>query len=199
MIRVRIGFSSPFARKCRIAAAHLQLLDRVSFVDAPFDESDAMRRRNPLNKIPVAILEDGSVLYDSRVILEYFDHLAGGNCIIPHDPAQRFPTLRLQALADGIMDAAVLIIYETRYRQPQERGQQWIDHQTLKMDRALDELERDPPGFSVDVGTITLACALGFLDLRYKGLWREAHPHMVAWLDTFAAQVPAFEATRAPG
>ena len=197
MIRVRISAASPFARKCRIAVAHLDLLDRVTFIDAQDDPADAVRRTNPLAKVPVAILEDGSALYDSPVILEYFDFLAGGGRIIPADPAQRFPALRRQALADGIMDAAILIGYEARYREPHQYVQRWLDHQQEKVERGLNEASHDMPGESVDVGSIALACALGFLDLRAEGRWRAGHGPLATWLDDFAARVPAFEATRA--
>jgi glutathione S-transferase len=197
MIRIRISAASPFARKCRIAAAHCNLLDRVSFIDAQDDPADAMRRTNPLAKVPVALLEDGSSLYDSPVILEYLDHLAGGGRILPTDPARRFPALRRQALADGIMDAAILIGYEARYREPHQYSTRWLDHQRTKVERGLQEASADLPDQSVDVGSITLACALGFLDLRHEGAWRATHGALAGWLAGFAARVPSFEATRA--
>lgn len=197
MIRVRIVPASPFARKCRIAAAHLGLCERVVFVDAPDDPDDALRRNNPLNKIPIALLEDGTSLFDSRVILEYFDHLAGGGKIIPADPAIRFPALRTQALADGILDAAILLAYESRFREPHQHSEKWTDMQRGKIDTAIDAAETAPPGAEVNVGSIALACALGFLDLRHGGEWRQGHHRLVAFLDSFAARVPAFEATRA--
>ena len=199
MIHIRIVPASPFARKCRIAAAHLGLSGRVAFVDARDDPDDAMRGNNPLGKVPVAILDDGEVLYDSRVILEYLDHLAGGGRIIPADPAARFRALTGQALADGIMDAAVLVGYEARFREPHERSPGWLARQRKKIDAALDEAGRKAGarGGEVDVGAIALACALGFLDLRHGGAWREGRPRLVAFLDDFAARVPAFDATRA--
>ena len=197
MIYVRMVPASPFVRKCRIAAAHLGLGDRVTFVDAHDDKDDALRRNNPLNKIPVALLEDGSALFDSVVILEYFDHLAGGGKIIPKETGARFRVLTLEALADGLMDATILLGYESRYREPHQHSQRWLDHQQAKIDGALAHLESAPPSGDVDAGTITLACALGFLDLRHGGAWRAKHPGLVAWLDAFAAKVPAFEATRA--
>ncbi len=197
MISVRMVPASPFARKCRIAVAHLGLSNRVEFIDAPDDANNALRQRNPLNKIPVALLEDGTTLFDSRVILEFLDHLAGGDRIIPWDSRQRFRVLATQATADGVMDAAVLLGYENRFREPHERSPKWIDMQRGKIDRALDGMEAAPPEGAIDVGSIALACALGFLDLRHGGAWRERHPRLVAFLDEFSARVPAFEATRA--
>ncbi len=189
--------ASPFARKCRIAAAHLGLGDRVIFVDGEDDPANELRATNPLNKIPVALLDDGTTLFDSRVILEYFDHLAGGDAIIPIDPARRFRALTWQALADGILDAAILIGYEARYRAPHERSTKWLAMQGDKIGRALDVAEKRELPEAIDVGSIALACALGFLDLRHGGAWRENHPRLVGFLDAFARNAPAFEATRA--
>jgi glutathione S-transferase len=197
MILVRMVPASPFVRKCRIAAAHLGLSDRVRFVDAHEDADDRLRKNNPLNKIPVALLEDGTAIFDSVVILEYFDHLAGGGKIIPSEPVARFRTLTLQALADGLMDATILLGYEARYREPHQYSQRWLDHQQGKIDGALAFLESAPPQGAIDAGQISLACALGFLDLRHGGAWRAGHPKIVAWLDAFAAKTPSYEATRA--
>ncbi len=197
MIKVRMVPASPFVRKCRIAAAHLGLSGRVVFLDAHEDKDDALRKNNPLNKIPVAVLEDGTALFDSVVILEYFDHLAGGGKIIPTETAARFRVLTLEALADGLMDATILIGYESRYREPHQHSPRWLEHQQAKIDGALAYLESAPPATDADAGTISLACALGFLDLRHGGTWRAKHPELVAWLDAFAAKVPSFEATRA--
>ncbi len=197
MIHVRMVPASPFARKCRVAAAHLGLSDRVTFVDAHDDSNDALRKRNPLNKIPVALLEDGTALFDSVVILEFFDHLAGGGKIIPSGFRARMRVLTLEALADGLMDATILLGYEARYREPHQYSQRWLDHQRSKIDGALAYLEAAPPNGDIDAGTISLACALGFLDLRHGGAWRASCPKLVAWLDDFAAKAPSFEATRA--
>lgn len=189
--------ASPYSRKCRIAAAHLGLEPRVDFVDARKPAGLALRAANPLNKIPAALLDDGAALYDSRVILEYFDHLAGGGVIIPTEPKARFAVLTAQALADGIMDASILVLYESRYRESLEHSGRWLDMQRGKIASALAILEAAPPAPRIDAGTIALACALGFLDLRLAGAWRAEHPRLVAWLDEFAARVPSFEATRA--
>ena len=197
MIRARFVPASPFARKCRVAAAHLGLMDRVAFVDSPDDPEDALRKHNPLNKIPVALLDDGTALYDSPVILEYFDHLAGGGGIIPREPGPRFRALTMQALADGLMDAAVLITYESRYREPHQASAKWLSMQRGKVDAALAAAESSPPTGAIDVGSIALACALGYLDLRMNGEWRGAHPRLVKFLADFSARVPSYEATGA--
>ena len=198
MLILRSSPASPFGRKVKIAAALLGLADRIDVVNADTtDPNEALRRQNPLGKIPTLVLEDGTALYDSRVILEYLDHLAGGGRIIPAGDA-RFPALTRQALADGIMDAALLQVYETRFREPELRVEKWLAHQAGKVTRGLASLEAAPPALdgALDVGHIAVACTLGYLDLRFAGAWRADHPQLVAWLDAFAARVPAFEKTR---
>jgi glutathione S-transferase len=200
MMILRSSPASPFGRKIKIAAAILGLSDKIEVVVADTtDPNEPLRRQNPLGKIPALILEDGQALYDSRVILEYLDWLAGGGKIIPAGPA-RFAVLTRQALADGIMDAAILQIYEQRMREPATHSAKWLEHQMGKVMRALAVAEANPPGAGDrDVGAIALACALGYLDLRFAGAWRAEHPKLVAWLDAFSAGVPAFEATRMGG
>jgi glutathione S-transferase len=199
MMILRSSPPSPFGRKVKLALAILGLDTEVTVEKAdPTDATDSIRTQNPLGKIPALIVEDGTVLYDSPVILEYLDHRAGGGRIIPREPAARFAALRLQALCDGILDAGILLVYEGRWRPVEKHEQKWIDHQTEKVARALGALEADPPPLTdiPDVGQITLACALGYGDLRFGGKWRERYPKLVRWLDAFAARVPAFEATR---
>jgi glutathione S-transferase len=198
---LRSSLASPFVRKVRIAASVLGLEGDINLeqADTP-DPSDVLRRQNPLGKIPALILEDGTVLFDSRVILEYLDHRAGGGRIVPREPGARFAALRQQALCDGILDAGVLRVYEGRFRSPDKHEPKWVEHQTGKMGRALASLEAAPPGLdpTPHVGQITAACALGYLDFRFAGEWRRDYPRLVAWLDAFAAAVPAFAATKPP-
>jgi glutathione S-transferase len=191
--------ASPFARKVLIAMSVLGLADKIDVLETDLnDPGDSIRVQNPLGKIPALVLDDGTVYYDSRVILEVLDHLAGGGRIIPREPAARFATLRLQALCDGILDAGLLLVYEGRYRPADKKVQGWVDRQAEKVARGLAALEAAPPALDPvpDVGQITLACALGYGDLRFGGSWRNGHPRLVAWHDKFAAQVPAFAATK---
>ena len=198
---LRSAAASPFVRKVRIAASILGLDSRITLEPADTtNPSDSVRRQNPLGKIPALVLDDGMVLFDSRVILDYLDHVAGGGRIVPADPKARFAALRLQALADGLMDASILLIYEGRWRPAEKHEQKWVDHQAGKVARALAALEAAPPALDAppDVGRIALACALGYRDFRFQGSWRKDHPRLVAWLDNFAAKVPAFAATSPP-
>jgi glutathione S-transferase len=111
---------------------------------------------------------------------------------------ERFRVLTLGALGDGILDAALLLVYEKRFRPEDKWVQSWIDRQQLKVDTALDYLEQKLPdwGEGLNYGHVTVACALGYLDFRHEGKWRATHPGLVAWLDRFAAAVPAFVATK---
>ena len=197
MMKLRSSSPSPFGRKIRIAAAILGLDGRIEILATDTnDPADAVRQDNPLGKIPVLTCEDGSIIYDSRVIIEYLDALAGGGRLIPAQSPERYRVLTLQALSDGILDACILRVYEMRFREPQQRVAKWLDYQAEKVSRALTFLEGAPPRGPIDIGQISLACALGYLDLRFDAVWRVSHPKLVAWLDTFAAAVPAFEQTR---
>jgi glutathione S-transferase len=201
MLILRSSPASPFGRKVKIAAALLGLSDRIQVTEADtMDPNDVLRRQNPLGKIPTLVLENGETLYDSRVIVDYLDHLAGGERIIPSG-WERFEALRQQALADGVMDAALLQVYEGRWRPHEKRVQEWVDHQSDKVRRGLDHAEANlaTPGGTVHIGHIALACALGYLDLRMEGRWRDTYPKLVSWLDDFAGRVPAFESTRMKG
>jgi len=196
---LRSSPASPFVRKVRIAAGVLGYTEKIDVRETDLnDPADAIRKQNPLGKIPALILDDGTVYYDSRVILEVLDDMAGGGRIVPREPQARLAALRLQALCDGILDASVLLVYESRYRPADKQVQVWIDRQSDKVARGLAALEAAPPQLTAtpDVGQIALACVLGYRDLRFGGTWRKDHPRLVVWHDNFAAQVPSFAATK---
>jgi glutathione S-transferase len=194
---------SPFSRKARIAAAVLGFGPRLELVVADtLNPEDSIRQKNPLGKIPVLETDEGVCIFDSAVIVGFLDDLAGGGRVIPRDPGRRAAVLTLEALADGMMDASILQIYETRLRAENERSPNWVAHQQGKVSRALAHLEAEPParefaGGVASAGAIAVACALGYLDLRFAGAWRDDHPKLVGWLDAFSAAVPAFAATAA--
>jgi glutathione S-transferase len=199
MMILRFSPSSPFVRKVRIAIALLGFDKDVTIERADTtDPNDSLRKKNPLGKIPVLIVEDGSAVYDSRVILDYLDDRAGGGKIVPRDAKARIAALRLQALADGILDASILTVYEGRYRKQEMHEPKWLDLQSGKVSRALGILEAAPPPIDPmpNIGQIALACALGYRDFRFGSSWRGEYPRLVAWLDDFAARVPAFAATK---
>lgn len=194
---LRFSATSPFVRKVRLAAAILGLPLELERADT-LDPADSLRRQNPLGKVPALLTDDGQVMFDSPVILAWLDHLAGGGRIIPAEPKARFAALRREALADGMMDAGILVIYEARFRPAERHEPKWLDHQLQKMARALAEFEAGPldAGQPITVGDIALGCALGWFDLRFEGAWRADHPRLVAWQADFAARCPDFEATK---
>ena len=142
MMILRSSPASPFGRKVRIAASLLGLADKIDVRETDLnDPADSIRVQNPVGKIPALVLDDGDVLYDSPVILDYLDHVAGGGRIIPREPKARFAALRLQALCDGILDASLLLVYEGRYRPAEMKVQSWVDRQADKVTRGLTALE----------------------------------------------------------
>jgi glutathione S-transferase len=198
--------TSPFVRKVLIAAFETGLYERIEKLpvqNSPTQPSDALNQTNPLGKIPTLIADDGLELFDSQVICEYLDTLHRGPKLIPATGPARWKTLRLHALADGVMDAAVLMRYEVWLRPAELRWQDWIQGQTAKIERGLAALERDVAGLddtgdTIDLGTISLACALGYLDLRFPDMsWRAQRPQLAAWLARFAER-PSFQATQPP-
>lgn len=202
MIEVTNALTSPFVRKVRIVTAMKGLDGQVAFLDPETDKDRcaALRAANPLQKVPAARLEDGTLIFDSHVICEHLDTLSPTPCLYPASGPERLRTLTLAALADGIMEAAVLVIYESRFRPQEKWHQPWIDKQQEKVDKAVAHLESHVPdwGAHPQYGHISLACALGFLDLRQDGRWRKTSPRLAAWLERFSASVPSFGATEPP-
>lgn len=192
--------TSPFGRKVRIAMAVLGLSDRITTVPADtLDEADTLRTQNPLGKMPCLLLPDGTAVFDSRVIIEFLQELAGTASLIPLRGPERYRTLTRATLADGITEAALLVTYEGRFREPHQASERWLKHQRGKITRALGAFEQAPPDPQrTDLVSITLACALGYLDWRKPLDWRAAHPQLVQWLDTFSAHEPEFLRSKAP-
>src|SRR6185436_4010928 len=144
------------------AAHELGLADRLDLVPTTRETIVAdVAADNPLGRIPALVLPDGTTLFDSLVIAEFFDHAAGG-ALFPRAGSERWRALRLHALAHGIIDAGIAIIAELR-RPPTERSPAFIETRHKEIGRALDALERQPPPAGVDIGTITVAVSLGYL------------------------------------
>ena len=196
-MKLLVSDASPFARKVRITAGMKGLDHRIALIEPDSDDHAALRAQNPLGKIPVLILEDRTILHDSHVICEYLDAQVASPVLFPGEGDKRWRMLTDASMADGILDAAVLIVYEERYRPAGMRVQGWLDMQQAKIDAALAHLEAAPPQWQShpDYSHIAIACALGYLDLRQGGAWRASHPQMVAWLNAFRAAVPAFDKT----
>jgi glutathione S-transferase len=190
---------SPFARKVMVAAHELGLAARIEtervVVDSVNPNRDVMRL-NPLSKIPTLLLDDGSVLFDSRVIVEYLADTAGDATLIPQGAA-RWTVLRRQALGDGVMEADLRWIDErNRAAALQLPGQ--IEASRVKINSGLDALEADDELSSrerVDIGCVAIGSALAHLDFRFAELeWRRARPRLAAWFETFS-QRPSMTAT----
>ena len=138
---LRSSPASPFGRKCKISASILGLMEKIEITRTNVtDPDDPILKENPLAKIPALILGDGTVIYDSRVICEYLDNLAGGSKLFPAGEA-RWQALTLQSLSDGILDAGILRVYENRFRPEEKRHPEWVVRQKGKIDRALAHLE----------------------------------------------------------
>lgn len=197
---LRTTLTSPFGRKVRMAVDVLGMNDRVTIVPADTtDAHDPLRQQNPIGKIPCLVRQDGSGIYDSSVILEFLQEVAGTHTLLPTSGMERIERLVLTRLADGIIDAGAVIIYEERYHPEGQRSDYWLTYQREKIERALARFELAPPSHRVaDAASIGLACALGFLDKRKPVAWREHHPQLVGWLDAFAQCEPAFDRTMPP-
>jgi len=182
--------ASPFARKARVIIRELDLGGLVEEIPVNPAASDELRRTNPLGKIPALILDDGSVLIDSPVICEYLNEMGGGKFFpgmtIWREVSGRWRALTLQALGDGLADAAVALIYEKR-RPEGEKSQAFMDKQTAVIARSLDALERARFAEKITIGEIAVGCALGYLDFRevVPG-WRDTRPNLSAWYEGFA-------------
>jgi glutathione S-transferase len=191
---------SPFVRKVLVAAIELGLMDRIEMVKVqttPISPDPKLVEANPVRKIPALETDDGLVLFDSRVITEYLDWLAGGAKLLPPPGEARWRVKRLEALADGLLDAAVLVRYETFLRPEDKRWSDWIESQTGKLRSALAALETEARGFGdrIDAGTIAAACACGYMDFRFADSnWRDDFPQLGAWYDTFKTR-PSMTAT----
>ena len=199
MMKLYSAPPSPFGRKVKITAHLKGLMDQITVELADTrGPNPALASANPLSKIPALVLANGTQLYDSHVICEYLDCLAPSPVLFPPSGLARYRCLTRAALANGIMEAALLIVYEHRYRPVDKHVPDWIARQQSKVDAGLAAFEAAPPASSPpDYSSIALACALGYLDLRFAGAWRAKHPKLAAWLAAFSAAVPAFEATRA--
>ncbi len=197
---MKIYFSpaSPFVRKCMVIAHELGLVDRIQKLPSaagPVARDQTIIPDNPLGQVPTLITEDGQQLFDSRVICEYLNDLGGG-ALFPTGAA-RWRVLTEQSLADGMLGAALLARYETVLRPEPLRWDGWYEGQMGKVRDGLAQLEKTAASLEgrLDIGTITIGCALGYLDFRYPHYdWRGSHPAVAAWFKTFN-QRPSMQAT----
>jgi glutathione S-transferase len=196
-MKLRYFPSSPFVRKVWLAVCELGLEEKVERVDTnPFKREVVVGSPNPLGKIPNLETDDGQLLYDSPVIIEYLDSEFGGNRLIPAKGPARWTALRRQALADGMMESTVLCMIEGM-RKPERQSAGWIAHNRAAVERALAALETEAGalGEDADVGTLSIAVALELLGVHMADFdWRSTHPKLAAWFERFRKR-PSMTAT----
>lgn len=203
-MKLYFSLTSPFARKVRLTLLELKIDNVTPVVINPWTDTE-LRNLNPLSQVPTLLLDDDTVLYDSAVICEYLNEYAGGD-IVPRSGAERWNTLRQQALADGLAEAIVRCFLQLK-RPERERQQDVIERQQQAIDAVLHAFEDEPlplpaalPG-TEDVpliGELALASALGYLDLRMpQKQWRNGHPALAEWFEVFSRR-PSMRETEPP-
>jgi glutathione S-transferase len=194
--------TSPYVRKVMVVAHLTGQADALELFGAPgtpLAQNPETVAANPLGKVPCLVTDEGLALYDSRVICRYLDAQAGGGM---YPERSLWETLTLEATGDGIMEAAVLMVYEGRVRDEAMRSEAWVEAQWAKVARALDALEGRWMSHlhgPLDAGQISIGCALGYLDFRHGDRdWRKGRPALAAWYQKFSAR-PSMEATQPTG
>jgi glutathione S-transferase len=194
-MKLRFSGASPFVRKVMIQALETGLDSKIERITTATTDP-VLAKENPLSKVPSLTLDDGSHLYDSPVICEYLDSLHNGAKMFPAAGPARWTALRRQALGDGMMDAAVARRGESR-RPANEQSPSAMAVQRAKVTTGLDVLEADADklGSGIDIGLISIACALGYLDFRFASEdWRKGHPKLARWFESFAKR-PSMQST----
>ena len=188
--------ASPYVSKAAQAAKFAGL----DVESVPVDSTNGdpvLDAANPLSKIPCLVLDDGTGIYDSRVITRYFDRISGGK-LYPRDEAALQKAELMEALCDGINDCAVGYMYEARFRPEEKVHEPWRERLWGKVERGLDAAMASlpPSGTDAHIGSIALSAALGYLDLRFTGKWEAGRDDLVAWRDQFDAAHPGLVALK---
>lgn len=199
-MKLRLSKSSPFARKAWLAVLELGLEDKVEVVPTdPFSRDDVLASPNPLGKIPNLETDDGVVLYDSPVVVDYLDAEFGGHRLVPEAGPARWTALRRQALADGMIQSTVLCFIESM-RKPERQSAGWIAHNRAAVERGLAALEEEAAELGngetdpATVGHLAIYIALEMVTMHFADLdWRAAHPRLAAWAEAFAKR-PSIQA-----
>lgn len=188
--------TSPFVRKVNAFAIELGLDNQLERVTTnPWQAEDLLIAENPLSKIPTLVTDDQQVIYDSRVICDYLDTLHKGKKLIPENTDERWKALRLQSLADGILDAGILRFMEKK-RSVEQQSSDWDTMQKNTIVRALDYLEKTVSewGDQLDIGVISVACTLGWLDFRFSDDdWRTRRIKLNDWYELFSKRPSLLE------
>lgn len=191
--------ASPFARKVIVGFWEVKAIDDVEVINVignPVDSGDIPITENPLGKLPTLVDTPFGTLYDSRVITRFIDHHYDGGL---YPSSTLFETLKMEALADGILDAAVLMTYEKRVRSEDKQSEAWMAGQWIKINRSLDALESKGKEFlnsSFNIAHIALGSALDYLDFRHSDrAWRSGHPKLNEWSEQISHR-PSMIATK---
>lgn len=187
---------SPYAAKARMAVALVGYPAAAQAVDT-WNPPAGFLDANPLGKVPVLITQDGTPVYDSRVILAFLDDWSGGR-LYPADRPTARRVMQYESLCDGVCDCLQAIMSERRFRPEDKLHQPWIDRQWEKVVRGLVVLEAERPEGPVDAGALALRGMLGYLSIRFEGLWEAGRPRLKAWMTDFDARNPDLAAC-APG
>ena len=195
--------TSPYARKVRIALAEKKIECEIEHT-SPWEGDNPVHAFNPLGKLPVLVLDDGTCLFDSRVIVEYLDSVSPVSRLIPEPARQRIVVRRFEALGDGVCDATALIVVEKR-RPARQQSPEWIARQQRKIEAGVAEMARELAdktwcnGEAYSLADIATGCALGYLDLRYAELdWRGQYENLARLAERLDKR-PTFADTRPPG
>ena len=195
-MKLRYSPTSPYVRKVTVTAIETGLDKRIERIFTMPASAPDLPNDNPLGKVPALIMDNGEPLIDSPVIVEYLDSLHSGAKIVPPSGEARWKALRLQALADGMLDAAVLRLMEMR-RPANEQSKAWMERQRTVVHRGLDWLEQHAGELdeSLTIGNITAAIVGDYLDFRFgSDDWRKERPKLAQWQKRFAAR-PSFKET----
>lgn len=189
------GASSPYVRKCRVAARELGIADRIEEAPMPTygaDPDTPLAGMNPAVRVPTLEMDNGEFLYDSRIILRYLNEQAGGALY----PAGDWEVQRKESLAEGLLDAALLVRFETALRPAEKQWQEWIGGQSAKINSILDAMEQEAASLTaIDAAAIGTGCALGYLDFRFPDWgWRNGRPGLAHWFENFNAR-PSMQST----
>ncbi len=199
-MRLHHSPTSPYARKVRIVAAEKKLELDLDLAD-PWKTNPELTKANPLGKVPALIMDDGTSLFDSRVIVEYLDGLSPVHRLIPDTSRDRIAVKRWEAIADGLCDAAIIARLENNRPDKNESSTQQIQRQLEKIVACVDEMARELGsreycvGNAMSLADIATGCALGYLKLRYADIaWESAHPNLARLYKKLAARA-SFKAT----
>ncbi|HEX9462871.1 MAG TPA: glutathione S-transferase [Alphaproteobacteria bacterium] len=199
-MKLYFSSASPFVRKVTVTAIETGLdkkIQQVPTTVVPIKPNAELAHDNPLMKVPTLVTDGGESLFDSRVICEYLDSLHDGRKLIPPSGGERWRVLALQALGDGLLDAGILTRYEQMLRPAEKQWSEWIAGQAKKVTEGLDTLESDSDLLAgpINLGQITVACALGWFEFRKPiGDIRGGRPKLFKWYDDFAKR-PSMQAT----